>query len=103
MDQQEVASKLIASSVGKDEDGNPLNPIDAHFSSLRLSSMEPIGRKTKEFGTLETYVRETHGTTHHIKVDVLNAFRVERYACMLQTLENDVHLYIQDRTKRMHG
>ncbi|THH00346.1 hypothetical protein EW026_g2179 [Hermanssonia centrifuga] len=74
----EVASKLIASSVGKDEDGNPLNPIDAHFSSLRLSSMEPIGRKTKEFGTLETYVRETHGTTHHIKVDVLNAFRVER-------------------------
>ncbi|TFY51615.1 hypothetical protein EVJ58_g10471 [Rhodofomes roseus] len=75
----EVASKLITSTVPKDANGKPLNPLDQNFLSLRLSSMDPIARDSKEFGALETYTRETHGATHrHYQVQVLNAFRVER-------------------------
>ncbi|KAJ6569595.1 PARP-domain-containing protein [Mycena capillaripes] len=75
----EIASKLIASNTHEDADGNQVNPIDAQFRSLGLSSMDPIKRTSEEFSTLETYVRETHGHTHgHIKANVLNAFRVER-------------------------
>ncbi|KAH9836809.1 poly polymerase catalytic domain-containing protein [Rhodofomes roseus] len=75
----EVASKLITSTVPKDANGKPLNPLDQNFLSLRLSSMDPIARASKEFGALETYTRETHGATHrHYQVQVLNAFRVER-------------------------
>jgi hypothetical protein len=77
---QEIASKLIAANQHEDENGNPVNPIDANFRSLGLSSMEPIKRTSDEFSVLEAYVRDTHGHTHgHIKANVLNAFRVERY------------------------
>ncbi|KAI9062258.1 PARP-domain-containing protein [Trametes sanguinea] len=75
----EVASKLISSTIPKDANGHPVNPLDAHFRSLQLSKMEPVARSSPEFSTLETYTRETHGATHsHYRVNVLNAFRVER-------------------------
>jgi len=75
----EVAHELISSSVLADAEGRPLNPLDAHFCSLGLSSMDPIGRSTVEFQMLEAYARDTHGATHrHYSVNVLNAFRVER-------------------------
>ena len=70
----EVASKLIATSILTDDDGQPINPLDAHFRSLRLSSMTPISRKTKEFKGLERYTQDTHGATHsHYKVQIQNA------------------------------
>jgi hypothetical protein len=66
---QEIAQKLIQSSVMKDESGNPVNPLDAHFRSLDLTSMDPIAPSAKEFKTLDKYVQDTHGMTHrHFKV-----------------------------------
>lgn len=75
---QEVASKLISSSVNVDEDGNPLNPLDAHFRSLGLTSMSPVARNGSEFMALSRYITDTHGQTHLFKASVLHAFRVER-------------------------
>ncbi|TDL28933.1 PARP-domain-containing protein [Rickenella mellea] len=76
----EIAQKLIStSSIQTDENGRPINPMDAHFRSLGLSFMDPVDRCSKEFIALQTYARETHGATHsHYKVDVQNAFRVQR-------------------------
>ncbi|KAJ7642302.1 PARP-domain-containing protein [Mycena rosella] len=76
---REIASKLIAANKHADANGNPVNPLDANFVSLGLSSMAPVKRTSDEFKVLETYVRDTHGHTHsHIKANVLNAYRVER-------------------------
>lgn len=77
---QEIASKLISSTIPRDADGNAVNPLDGHFRSLQLSKMEPVARASPEFTALERYTRDTHGATHrHYGVDVLSAFRVERY------------------------
>lgn len=98
---QEVASKLISASVGKDENGDPINPMDAHFRSLRLSSMEPVTPKTKEYSALETYVRDTHGSTHHVKVQIMNAFRVERCVYFIDpTSPNGKYLLLPVQTRR---
>lgn len=67
--------------MGKDENGNSLNPLDAHFRSLYLSKMDAVAKTSNEYDQLRTYVKNTHGQSHHIKVEVLNAFRVERYVC----------------------
>ena len=80
MSLQEVASKLISATIPKDENGVPINPMDAHFKSLALTSMDPVARTTSEFATLADYVRYTHGQTHRMSVEILNAFRVERQA-----------------------
>ncbi|GJE89219.1 PARP-domain-containing protein [Phanerochaete sordida] len=77
----EIASKLISSDITTDPDtGLPVNPLDAHFKSLALTSMDPVSRGSGEWATLESYVRDTHGATHHTRVSVANAFRVERAA-----------------------
>ena len=77
----EVASKLISSSVMTDQEtGEPLNPLDAHFRSLRLSKMDVVDPTSSEFGALNRYTQDTHGATHsHYKVKVEHAFRVERF------------------------
>ena len=76
--EQEVASKLISATVGKDENGNPLNPLDSHFRSLNLTRMDPVSKASQEWDSLKLYVKETHGETHHMSVEVQQAFRVER-------------------------
>ncbi len=80
----EVASKLISSSILTDsETGEAINPLDAHFRSLRLSKMDVVNRNSTEFQVLERYTHDTHGATHaHYKVRVENAFRVERYVSL---------------------
>lgn len=67
-DPQEIATKLIQSTVHTDANGNPVNPIDAQFLSLGLATMDPIMRGGSEFSVLEDYVKHTHGSTHgHIR------------------------------------
>ncbi|TFK76676.1 PARP-domain-containing protein [Pluteus cervinus] len=75
----EIASKLISSTIPLDDEGNPINPMDAKFKSLGLNSMEPVASGSNEFKVLNQYVQDTHGQTHrHYSVKVLNAYRVER-------------------------
>ncbi|KAG6887870.1 hypothetical protein C0992_010437, partial [Termitomyces sp. T32_za158] len=60
----EIASKLISTNLHTDANGAPINPLDANFRSLGLTSMKPVKPDTQEFKTLEAYVRDTHGATH---------------------------------------
>ena len=77
---QEIATKMIQTKIEVDADGNALNPIDAHFKSLNLKSMDPVDANSKEFAALATYTKNTHGSTHsHYSVKVEAAFRVTRH------------------------
>jgi len=81
---QDVASNLISSTVHTDDLGNPINPLDAKFRSLDLTHMTPIKPGCQEFQVLEAYARDTQGKTHsHLRVSILNAYRVERYGSIL--------------------
>jgi len=73
-----IASKLIADSVPRDANGNVINPLDAQFRSLQLTSMVPIDKSTNEFATLQAYARDTHGATHGFRAQIQHAFRVDR-------------------------
>jgi len=75
---QGIASKLIADSIPRDADGNVINPLDAQFRSLQLSSMVPIAKSSSEFATLQAYARDTHGATHGFRAQIECAFRVDR-------------------------
>lgn len=75
---QGVASKLIADSTPRDADGNVINPLDAQFRSLQLTSMVPIDRSSSEFATLQNYARDTHGVTHGFRAQIECAFRIDR-------------------------
>ncbi|KAH8120683.1 PARP-domain-containing protein [Phellopilus nigrolimitatus] len=75
----EIAQKLISEKVDSDESGQPLNPLDAHFRSLSLESMVPVATNSREFTSLATYAKDTHGASHaHYTVTLETAFRVRR-------------------------
>lgn len=57
-----------------------MNPVDSHFRSLGLTSMEPVPKNSAEYDNLVAYARDTHGATHQYTATVRNAFRVERCA-----------------------
>lgn len=76
----EIAQKLIDDKHTKDADGNPINPVDGHFQSLNLKSMDPIASSTDEFTKLQEYITTTHGHTHgNYRANIKHAFRVERH------------------------
>ncbi|KAG9014738.1 hypothetical protein FRB94_010585 [Tulasnella sp. JGI-2019a] len=75
-----IAAKLVQSAdTQKDSEGNPIHPVDAHLRGLNLKTIEPLTRDSREFTTLEKYLKESHGATHgHLRPTVKNIFRVER-------------------------
>ncbi|OAQ97872.1 hypothetical protein LLEC1_07713, partial [Akanthomyces lecanii] len=52
--------------------------LDRKFQGLDLEEMTPLKRTTKEFKTLEHYLRGTVGSTHSFNYEVLDIFRIER-------------------------
>jgi len=73
----------MQSSNDQDAEGKAINPIDAQFRSLALTSMEPVPKDSAEFKNLEKYAKDTHGATHsHIRANIKHIYRVERLACL---------------------
>jgi len=62
--------------VPRDGDGNAINPLDAQFRSLKLTSMVPIDRSSSEFATLNAYARNAHRAT---RTRIECAFRIDRW------------------------
>ncbi|THH21021.1 hypothetical protein EW146_g480 [Bondarzewia mesenterica] len=85
----EIAQELIQTSTLLDAKGNAINPVDAHFRSLKLSFMELVDPSSREFQALAAYATDSHGTTHsHFRVKIQNAYRVER--------QEETHAWTQD-------
>jgi hypothetical protein len=100
----EVASKLIASTIHADEDGNPVNPIDAQFKSLNLTTMDPLDKNGKEYKGLAAYVQNTHGKTHgHINVKILDIYRVERSDRLIKASNIELTSYFVDKARVMRS
>lgn len=85
---KEIATKLLASKTTLDDNGSPLNPMDAHFRSLNLETMDPVPAGSKEFQGLAAYAKDSHGSTHsYYTVNVEAAFRVTRFVALLLSLQ----------------
>ncbi|CAG8809596.1 19643_t:CDS:2, partial [Dentiscutata erythropus] len=68
----EIAASLIKSADSK------INLLDSHYNSLNLEKMEPLDHDSEEFKLILKYVKNTQGSTHYCKVEVLDVFSIER-------------------------
>ncbi|RIA96512.1 poly polymerase catalytic domain-containing protein [Glomus cerebriforme] len=70
----------IATSLKNECDSmDTINPLDAHYKTLKLERMEPLDHGSKEFEMIVQYVNNTHGATHsHFKLEVMEVFDLER-------------------------
>ncbi|CAG8650312.1 2001_t:CDS:2 [Cetraspora pellucida] len=67
----------IASSLIKNADISK-NPLDANYDLLGLERMVPLDHDSEEFKLIHNYVKNTQGSTHHIKLEILDVFDIER-------------------------
>lgn len=77
----EVATKIIVSTVPKDENGNPINPTDSKLASLELDSISVVDRNSAEFAAVNKYAQDSNeginGWSTH-KMKVAQVFRLDR-------------------------
>ncbi|KAL1851169.1 hypothetical protein Plec18170_006493 [Paecilomyces lecythidis] len=71
----EISNEIMKDS-SKDEE--EVNRLDRLFQGLGMEEMTPLDHKSSEFMELEKYLIQTHGSTHHLRYQVIDIFRIER-------------------------
>ncbi|KAL9652790.1 hypothetical protein ABK040_010822 [Willaertia magna] len=69
--QLELVSKVLTT---KQYD---INPIDQVYNDLHVD-LTPVDKTTEEWKWIETYIANTHGSTHYMKLKVMEVFKVKR-------------------------
>lgn len=73
----ELLELEITYSILNTGTNNCIDPIDAHFQKLNCV-INPIDRRSPIYHMIQSYAEDTHGPTHEIKLEVLEAFEVYR-------------------------
>ena len=80
--EMETTQKINVSTIPKDAEGNPVNPLDAKLASLELKNISVVDKQSSEFAAIVKYAKDTNaGIDYWIvseKMSVLEAFRIER-------------------------
>lgn len=67
----EIATKVMEVEVATQ------NPLDVTYDSLKCE-LEPVDKSSEEFKRIALYTANSHGKTHHYKLEVESVFRVKR-------------------------
>ena len=80
--EMETTQKINVSTIPKDAEGNPINPLDSKLASLELKDISVVDKQSSEFAAIVKYAKDTNAGIEHwtvtSKMTVLEAFRVER-------------------------
>ncbi|CAG2112917.1 unnamed protein product, partial [Medioppia subpectinata] len=53
------------------------DPLHQHYRIL-CTTIEPLSKTGQEFNIIEKYLKNTHTSTHHFSLDIVDAFKIER-------------------------
>lgn len=73
-----IAEDIISEAKSKSGYDSDLHPVDRQYAGLKMSEMAPLSHKSTEYQELEAYLQGTRGSTHAIKYEVEDIFRIER-------------------------
>ena len=73
----ESAYKIL-SAVSGEGDGETKSMIDSYYQKLKCK-IEPVEKETDDFKDIETYVKNTHASTHsHYSLEIVDLFKLKR-------------------------
>ncbi|SPO04345.1 related to NAD+ ADP-ribosyltransferase [Cephalotrichum gorgonifer] len=82
---------------------DPVHPLDRHFQGLNLEEMTALDPATKEFKLLAGYLQGSKGSTHHLKYEVIDIFRISRAVEKSRFAESSFSKIKSDRRLLWHG
>ncbi|KAJ6129548.1 hypothetical protein N7512_002328 [Penicillium capsulatum] len=68
----------VANEIMKDSKESDVNELDRQFQSLGMEEMTCLDKKGSEFSELASYLLNSRGSTHDIRYEIINIFRIER-------------------------
>ena len=78
----ETTQKINVSTIPKDAEGNPINPLDSKIASLELKDISVVDKQSSEFAAIVKYAKDTNEGMGcwvvNSQMSVLEAFRIER-------------------------
>lgn len=60
------------------ESASQIHPLDSRFRGLGMEEMQALSPSSSEFSEINQYLHKTCGTTHHVKYEVQDIFRIQR-------------------------
>lgn len=70
--------KITAEILASSKQSVDVNLIDSQYNNLGLNEATPLDHSSDEFKYLCAYLTKTHGTTHHLTLQVEDIFRITR-------------------------
>ncbi|KAG9698518.1 PARP-domain-containing protein, partial [Aureobasidium melanogenum] len=60
------------------ESASQIHPLDSRFRGLGMQEMQALSPSSSEFAEINQYLHKTCGSTHHVKYEVQDIFRIQR-------------------------
>ncbi|KAH6893061.1 poly polymerase catalytic domain-containing protein [Thelonectria olida] len=80
-----------------------VHALDRQFQGLGLEEMTTLDSKSTEFVELAKYLNESRGSTHHVKYDIQQIFRIERHGETQRFNSSPYAKIASDRRLLWHG
>ncbi|KAI6197693.1 Poly [ADP-ribose] polymerase [Aphelenchoides besseyi] len=74
----EIAYKEVKKVESEAQNGPQIDPFDRYYEQLKCK-MELLPEDSTEVQLVKKYAHNTHGDTHHIRVQVKEVFKIERH------------------------
>lgn len=74
----QAATDIMRRAEKKQKEAERLNQLDRQFADLGLDEMTPLETSSAEFIGVYEYLNKSSGSTHNVKYQVQDIFRIER-------------------------
>jgi len=85
------------------ETASQIHPLDSRFQGLGMQEMLPLAPSSSEFSEIDQYLHETCGSTHSVKYEVQDIFRIQRQGEFERFDKSKYATVASDRRLLWHG
>ena len=85
------------------ETASQIHPLDSRFQGLGMQEMLPLEHSSSEFSEIDQYLHKTCGSTHSIKYEVQDIFRIQRQGEFERFDKSKYATIASDRRLLWHG
>ncbi|KAG9965873.1 PARP-domain-containing protein, partial [Aureobasidium melanogenum] len=84
------------------ESASQIHPLDSRFRGLGMQEMQALSASSSEFSEINQYLHKTCGSTHHVKYEVQDIFRIQREG-EFERFDKNEYTVGSDRRLLWHG
>lgn len=73
----ELKNMVVAVQVAANNNLGDIHPLDSIYANIK-TKIAPLDKDSEMYSIINDYVKNTHGPTHHYKLELLDVFEIEQ-------------------------